>query len=144
MPRIWAASVESFYSQTNISAPPEYTALISILILTKNEEVNIARCIASVRWSNEIVVFDSFSTDRTVELATAAGARVIQHPFIDYGSQREAARQVEYRNPWVLAIDADEQPDAEARGRDAAYGRSQSHRRRVSDAPQRLLSRPLD
>jgi glycosyltransferase involved in cell wall biosynthesis len=87
--------------------------VISVLILTKNEEVNIARCIASVQWSNDIVVFDSFSTDRTVELATAAGARVIQHAFVDYGSQREAARQVKYRNPWVLAVDADEQPAAE-------------------------------
>jgi glycosyltransferase involved in cell wall biosynthesis len=87
--------------------------LISVLILTKNEEVNITRCIASVQWSNDIVVFDSLSTDRTVELATAAGARVIQHPFVDYGSQREAARQVGYHNPWVLAVDADEQPDAE-------------------------------
>ena len=86
--------------------------MISVLILTKNEEDNISRCLRSVKWSDDRVVFDSFSTDRTVEIAVAEGARVIQHQFVDYGSQREAARiQVSYRHEWVLAIDADETPD---------------------------------
>lgn len=87
--------------------------MISILILTKNEQSNIAACIESVAWSDDIVVFDSFSDDDTVAIAEDCGARVVQRAFVDYGSQREAARHVDYRHPWVLAVDADERPDAE-------------------------------
>lgn len=88
--------------------------MISVLILTKNEEQNLPRCLESVRWSPDVLVFDSYSTDRTVEVARAAGARVIQHAFVSYGLQREAARQLgQYRFPWVLALDADETPDPE-------------------------------
>lgn len=86
--------------------------MISVLILTLNEEVNIARCLDSVRWSDDVVVFDSMSTDRTCDIARAAGARVMQRAFDNYGSQREAARStVEFRHRWVLALDADETPD---------------------------------
>ena len=88
--------------------------MISVLILTHNEEQNIAACLHSVRWSDDIVVFDSFSTDRTVEIAKGLGARVVQRAFTDYGSQREAARTlVKYQHPWVFALDADEMPDQE-------------------------------
>ncbi len=84
----------------------------SVLILTKNEEVNIAACIKSAGFSDDIVVFDSLSEDGTVEIARQHGARVFQHEFINYGSQREAARtNVNYRYPWVLALDADERVD---------------------------------
>ena len=86
--------------------------MISVLILTLNEEQNLPGCLESVRWSDDVVVFDSYSSDRTVEIARAAGTRVIQRQFDDYGSQREAARtQVDYKHPWVLALDADERPD---------------------------------
>ncbi len=85
---------------------------LSILILTLNEEINLPACLKSVQWCDDIVVFDSFSTDRTVEIARTAGARVVQRPFDNYGNQREAARvEVRYKYPWVLAIDADEIPD---------------------------------
>jgi glycosyltransferase involved in cell wall biosynthesis len=88
--------------------------MISVLVLTLNEEQNLPRCLESVQWSDDVVVFDSFSTDRTVELARAAGARVYQRAFHGYGEQREAARtEVDYKHPWVLAVDADEtvEPD---------------------------------
>lgn len=86
----------------------------SVLILTKDEAKNIESCIRSANFSDDIVVFDSYSTDDTTELARKAGARVYQHPFESYGAQREAARrQVEYKYPWVLALDADERVDAE-------------------------------
>ena len=49
---------------------------VSILILTKNEEINIERCIRSVAWSDDIVVFDSYSDDRTVQLAEEMGAQI--------------------------------------------------------------------
>src|SRR5258708_4826538 len=87
---------------------------VSILILTWNEEQNLPDCLKSVAWSDDVVVFDSFSTDRTVELARAAGARGIQRPFDNYGAQREAARTLsQFKHPWALALDADERPDAE-------------------------------
>jgi glycosyltransferase involved in cell wall biosynthesis len=82
---------------------------VSVLILTLDEEVNLPGCLASVAWSDDIVVFDSFSSDRTVEIARAAGARVVQRAFDDYAAQRNAAlTQVPYKHPWVLMVDADE------------------------------------
>jgi glycosyltransferase involved in cell wall biosynthesis len=82
---------------------------VSVLILTLNEEINLPGCLESVAWSDDIVVFDSFSTDRTVEIAQAAGARVIQRKFDNYAAQRNAAlTEVAYRHPWVLMVDADE------------------------------------
>lgn len=85
-------------------------AKASVLILTLNEEINLADCLASCAWSDDIVVFDSYSSDRTVEIARAAGARVYQRTFDNYAAQRTAALQdIEYRHPWVLMVDADEQ-----------------------------------
>jgi len=81
---------------------------ISVLILTLNEERSLPDCLESVKWSDDVVVFDSFSTDQTVGIATAAGARVIQRPFDNYAAQRNAALGVGFRNPWVLMFDADE------------------------------------
>jgi glycosyltransferase involved in cell wall biosynthesis len=82
---------------------------VSILILTLNEEVNLPGCLESVAWSDDIVVFDSYSADGTVDIARAAGARVVQRTFDNYAAQRNAAlTQVTYRHPWVLMVDADE------------------------------------
>lgn len=82
---------------------------ISILILTLNEEANLPQCLDSVSWSDDIVVFDSLSTDRTVEIAESVGARVFKRRFDNYAAQRNAAlSDVEYKNPWVLMVDADE------------------------------------
>jgi len=82
--------------------------MISILILTLNEEKNLSACLKAVSWSDDVVVFDSFSTDTTVEIAKAAGARVIQHKFDNYSAQRNAALSVVFKHPWVLMVDADE------------------------------------
>jgi len=83
--------------------------LISALILTLNEEVNLTECLESLGWCDEIVVFDSFSSDRTEEIARAAGARFYQRKFDNYAQQRNAAlTEVNYKNPWVLMVDADE------------------------------------
>ncbi len=85
---------------------------IAGIILTHDEEQNIEECISGLRWADEVLVFDSFSTDRTVELAQAAGARVIQHPFENYGSQRDAAMQA-VSTEWVFFVDADERVSPE-------------------------------
>jgi glycosyltransferase involved in cell wall biosynthesis len=85
---------------------------ISVLILTLNEEINISDCLSSAVWSDDILIFDSGSTDRTVDLAKQKGARVLTRFFDDYGSQRQAAlEQGDFKNPWLLVLDADERVD---------------------------------
>lgn len=87
---------------------------VSVLILTLNEEVNLADCLASCAWSDDIVVFDSLSSDRTVDIARERGARVVQRPFDNYAAQRNAALgTVTYKHPWVLMVDADERVPAD-------------------------------
>jgi len=80
---------------------------LSIVILTLNEEHNIAECIASVRGADEVVVIDSGSSDRTLEFAAASGARVILHPMTDFSEQRNFANQQAICD-WILHLDADE------------------------------------
>lgn len=89
--------------------------MISVLILTLNEEANLPRCLESVRWSDDIVVLDSFSTDRTVEIARAAGARVFQRRFDNERDHRAASLRVGFRHPWVYNPDADEVTPSELR-----------------------------
>ncbi|HRO42381.1 MAG TPA: glycosyltransferase family 2 protein [Flavipsychrobacter sp.] len=81
---------------------------ISACIITYNEEKNIARCIEAVRKvADEVVVIDSFSTDKTVDIATHLGAKVMQRKFLGYGDQKFFAQQ-QASHQWVLSIDADE------------------------------------
>jgi (heptosyl)LPS beta-1,4-glucosyltransferase len=77
------------------------------VILTLNEEAHIVACVESLRWTDEVIVFDSFSTDNTQALAEAAGARLLQHRFENYGAQRDAALQA-VDAEWVFFVDADE------------------------------------
>lgn len=85
--------------------------MISVLILTKNEEQDLPGCLESVAWSDDVHVFDSFSTDRTAEIACAAGAHVTQRAFDGYASQRNAAlHTLPFRHEWLLMLDADERP----------------------------------
>ncbi|NLX10255.1 MAG: glycosyltransferase family 2 protein [Chloroflexi bacterium] len=88
-----------------MSAPSGPT--LAAVILTYNEEEHVADCIASVQWADRIVVFDSFSQDRTVEIARAAGADVLQHAFENYAGQRNAALAA-VEADWILFVDADE------------------------------------
>ena len=80
---------------------------LAAVILTKNEERHIAACIESVAWAGQVVVFDCYSDDRTVEIARQMGATVIQHPFHDFGQQRNAAIET-VEAEWILFVDADE------------------------------------
>jgi glycosyltransferase involved in cell wall biosynthesis len=100
---------------------------VSILILTLNEEINLPACIDSCAWSDDIVVFDSMSKDRTLQLAQEKGARVVQRQFDNYAAQRNAAlTTVDYKHPWVLMVDADERvtPDLAREIAGAASGAS--------------------
>jgi len=86
---------------------------ISGTIITFNEEEHIEPCIASLmNVCAEVVVVDSLSTDRTVELATAAGARVISQAYLGEGPQRNLT-ETHATYDWILALDADERLDDE-------------------------------
>jgi glycosyltransferase involved in cell wall biosynthesis len=80
---------------------------ISAIILTKNEARQLPECMATLQWADEILVVDSFSTDDTVAIASAAGARVLQHPFSNFAAQHNYAQSQAAHN-WVLFVDADE------------------------------------
>jgi glycosyltransferase involved in cell wall biosynthesis len=82
---------------------------ISVLVLTKNEQKDLPQCLDSVSWSDDVVVYDSFSTDDTVRIAERSGARVIQRHFDNWGAhQNWGLKNIQFRNPWVFYIDADE------------------------------------
>lgn len=83
--------------------------MVSILILTYNEEKNLPSCLESVKWSDDIVVFDSFSTDRTVEIARDFGVRVVQRTFDNWADHQNWAHEhIAFKHKWVYYSDADE------------------------------------
>jgi glycosyltransferase involved in cell wall biosynthesis len=86
------------------------TAPVSLVVLTYNEEANLPFLLESIRGQvGEIVVVDSFSTDRTCQIAEIEGARVYQHPFENQAKQFNwALDNVALRHEWVLRLDADE------------------------------------
>ncbi|ACO33347.1 MULTISPECIES: glycosyltransferase family 2 protein [Acidobacterium] len=85
--------------------------MISVLILTRNEEQDLPGCLASVAWSDDVHVFDSMSTDRTAEIAREHGAHFTQRAFDNYARQRNAALEtLPFRHAWVFILDADERP----------------------------------
>ena len=85
----------------------------SVLVLTLNEERDLTSCLGSVADCDDIVVLDSGSSDGTVLLARAAGARVFVRPFDSFAGQRNyAQREIVFRHPWVFHLDADERMTA--------------------------------
>ncbi len=82
----------------------------TIIILTYNEEVNITECLKSVEdWAVDIFVVDSFSTDRTCEIAESYGCKVMQNDFLGYPDQRNwALDHLPVKTEWVFFLDADE------------------------------------
>jgi glycosyltransferase involved in cell wall biosynthesis len=84
------------------SKPP-----VSVFILSKNEELKIGPALESVSWASEIVVIDSFSTDKTLEIAASHGAKVVQVAFSKFGELREAGI-ANTTQPWIFSLDSDE------------------------------------
>jgi len=80
---------------------------ISAALITYNEERNIARAIESLRCCDEIIVVDSSSSDRTIEIAEKLGARVIENTWPGYAAQKNFAAQ-HATHDWILSLDADE------------------------------------
>lgn len=107
--------------------------MISVLILTRNEEHNLPSCLASVAWCDDIVVLDSLSTDRTAEIARSAGARVFPRAFTDFADQRNWAHEhIGFRHAWVFHLDADEHFTPELRAECEAIAAAEQ--RAVHDA----------
>ncbi len=90
------------------------TLPISVFIQTLNEERDLPRCLDSVRWSDDVVVLDSGSTDATEAIARRAGCRVFKRTFDDSAAhQNWALRNIPFRHEWVLNLDADERASDE-------------------------------
>ncbi|HEX2847993.1 MAG TPA: glycosyltransferase family 2 protein [Chitinophagaceae bacterium] len=88
--------------------------MISILILTKNEQQDLPDCLRSVSWCDDIHVFDSFSDDDTVEIAKRAGAKITQRKFDNWSAhQNWGLSNIPFKYSWVLYIDADERVSEE-------------------------------
>jgi glycosyltransferase involved in cell wall biosynthesis len=77
----------------------------SVLILTLNEEANLARCLKALENCDDIVVLDSFSTDRTEQISSDYGVRFQRRRFDDCALQRNyGINRVEYKYPWLLMV----------------------------------------
>ncbi len=84
------------------------TVALSVVVITLNEELNIKRALASVAWADEIVVYDSGSSDKTIEIAEKMGAKVFKGPWLGFGPTKKKATEMA-SNDWILSIDADEE-----------------------------------
>lgn len=90
----------------------KYRPPISAVIITLNEEKNIARCINSLQWVGEILVYDSGSRDETVDIANKMGAKVVSGEWLGFGAtKRKAADLAKYE--WIISLDADEECSVE-------------------------------
>lgn len=88
---------------------PEDRPLVSVMIFTLNEEIHLPSCLGALRGFDDVIIVDSFSTDRTEHVSREAGARFFQHPFSGFGSQRNWALDATApKHEWVLILDADE------------------------------------
>ncbi|MGA3172342.1 MAG: glycosyltransferase family 2 protein [Chthoniobacteraceae bacterium] len=95
---------------------------VTVIVPAKNEARNLARCLASVQWADELCVVDSHSTDSTADIAAAHGARVVQFNYSGGWPKKKnwALENLTLRHPWVFFLDADETlpPEAEPEFRD--------------------------
>lgn len=89
---------------------------LSVTIITKNEEKNIKRCLDSVSWADEIVVVDSGSTDRTLEICRQQNCRIIETKWLGFGPTKKlAVDSASFQ--WIFSIDADEEMTSQLRDR---------------------------
>lgn len=83
--------------------------MISVVILTQNEERDLPRCLDALRWCNDLHVVDSGSSDQTISITRKFGAHIYEHPFASFGAQRNwCLDHCNIKHPWILFLDADE------------------------------------
>lgn len=80
---------------------------LSVFVTTLNNANTLATCLNSVKWADEIVLLDSFSSDDTLKIAQEYGCKIFQHEFLGYGPQKQSAME-KTSHCWVLLLDADE------------------------------------
>jgi glycosyltransferase involved in cell wall biosynthesis len=83
--------------------------MISVVILTLNEELNLPRCLEAISWCDDVLIVDSFSSDATLRIAAEHGVRVVQRAFDNFAGQRNfAVENCDLKYEWVFHLDADE------------------------------------
>ena len=83
--------------------------MISIVILTLNEELNLLRCLEAISWCDDVLMVDSFSSDATLKIAAKHGVRVVQRAFDSFAGQRNfAIEHCDLKYEWIFHLDADE------------------------------------
>src|ERR1700744_5486969 len=98
----------SCFSPAPRSAPLSMTLTLSVAMITKNEEANLRRTLASVRWADEIVIVDNGSIEGTEAVALEGGARFYVEGWKGFAAQKNSAID-KCTSDWVLALDADEE-----------------------------------
>ncbi len=116
----------------------EQEVSITVVVIAKNEEENIADCLKSVKWADEMIVLDDYSTDDTPSIARELGARVIQRKMDIEGKHRNFG-YAQAKNAWVLSLDADREK-REAMVYKFAYKQDGQASRRVVDEIEKLLA----
>ncbi len=93
------------------------SCMVDVLIQTHNEELNLSHALASLAgWTHKIFVVDSGSTDATIDIATRAGATVVNHEWEGYAGQKNwALANLPWESDWILILDADESVTPELR-----------------------------
>ncbi len=86
-----------------------FNCLVSVMVFTLDEEINLPYCLESLQWCDDVIVVDSGSQDTTLGIAEAAGAKVFYHSFEGFGSQRNwAMHNTHPKYDWLFILDADE------------------------------------
>lgn len=95
--------------------PSERTSIpVSALVPTRDEEQNLDDCLTCLANFDEVIVLDSYSTDRTIEIAERHGARVVQRKFDNFSAHKNwALDNIQFRNEWVMFVDADERVESD-------------------------------
>jgi glycosyltransferase involved in cell wall biosynthesis len=100
---------ESRTTPSRRDAPQPSPPPVSVMIFTLNEELHLATCLRALAWCDDVIVIDSFSTDRTKSICEEFGARFFERAFDGFGTQRNwALENTSPRHDWVLILDADE------------------------------------
>jgi glycosyltransferase involved in cell wall biosynthesis len=107
-------SPQDFAAEKTGGRPLPPREKLTVIIPAFNEETNIAACMDSVAWADEVFVVDSFSTDKTPEIAAARGARLVQHEYVNSATQKNWAIP-QATHSWVMIVDADERVTPELR-----------------------------
>src|SRR5258708_15048468 len=105
-----SGSTEAKFAGATESRPAQLP--LSVLLLAYNEEEGIETCLRNVcSFADDVVVLDSFSTDRTLEICRRYPCRIVQHEFLNFSQQRNWAlgpENISWKHDWLLTVDADE------------------------------------